>query len=129
MMREQIINTIEKEKIIVIVRGVEKEKLIDTFINKIFVYDDKIKIIYNVNGKEENITLEELESSNFEQHAQPSKEKTNNSWCFSFAVGHPTEMNFPSNTLCCVVDAHTQINLLLSHCPSMWVSQGRASVI
>ena len=28
MMREQIINTIEKEKIIVIVRGVEKEKLI-----------------------------------------------------------------------------------------------------
>ena len=49
-----------------------KAKLIDTFINKIFVYDDKIKIIYNVNGKEENITKEELESSNFEQHAQPS---------------------------------------------------------
>lgn len=37
----------------------------------IFVYDDRIKIIYNVNGKEENITKEELESSNFEQHAQP----------------------------------------------------------
>ena len=36
---------------------------------------------------------------------QPSKEKTNKSWSFSFAVGHPTEMNYPSNTLCCVVDA------------------------
>ena len=48
-----------------------KAKLTDTFINKIFVYDDKIKIIYNVNGEEENITLEELESSSFEQYAQP----------------------------------------------------------
>ena len=28
-----------------------------------------------------------------------------NGWCFSFAVGHPTEMNSPSNTKCCVVDA------------------------
>ncbi len=53
-----------------------KTKQIDTFINKIFVYDDRVKILYNIHGKEENITLEELESSNFEQHAQPSKENT-----------------------------------------------------
>ena len=32
---------------------------------------------------------------------QPTKEKTNISWSFSFAVGHPTEMNYPSNILYC----------------------------
>ena len=29
-----------------------------------------------MNGKEENITLEELDSSNFEQHAQPKRKNT-----------------------------------------------------
>lgn len=30
-----------------------KRKIIDTFINSIYLYDDNIKIIYNANGKEE----------------------------------------------------------------------------
>ena len=49
-------------------------------------------------------------------------------WCFSFAVGHPTEMNYPSNISYCVVDAHTQINLLLSPSPSRQASQSRTSL-
>lgn len=40
-----------------------KRKIIDTFINAIYVSDDDFKIVYNVNGKEETIKLEELESS------------------------------------------------------------------
>lgn len=38
---------------------------------KIYLYDDHLKIIYNINGKDEDISLEELESSNLKQCGQP----------------------------------------------------------
>ena len=47
-----------------------KAKLIDTFIDRIYLYDDHLKIIYNINGKDEDISLEELESSNLKQCGQ-----------------------------------------------------------
>lgn len=50
-----------------------KAKLIDTFIDRIYLYDDHLKIIYNINGKDEDISLEELESSNLKQCGQPTK--------------------------------------------------------
>ena len=50
-----------------------KAKLIDTFTDKIYLYDDHIKIIYNIDGKDEEITLEELGSSNLKQCSQPNK--------------------------------------------------------
>lgn len=40
-----------------------KRKLIDTFINAVYAYDDNFKIIYNGNNKEETIRLEALENS------------------------------------------------------------------
>ena len=45
--------------------------LIETFIGRIYLYDDHLKIIYNIDGKIEEITLEELESSNLTQCGQP----------------------------------------------------------
>lgn len=48
-----------------------KAKLIDTFIGRIYLFDDHIKIIYNIEGKDEEITLEELESSISTQCGQP----------------------------------------------------------
>ncbi|HBN12475.1 MAG TPA: recombinase family protein [Clostridiales bacterium] len=48
-----------------------KRKIIDTFINSIFIYDDYMKIIYNVNGREEVIKLEELESSTLFSDGEP----------------------------------------------------------
>lgn len=50
---------------------VYKSKLIDTFIDRIYLYDNHMKIIYNINGKSEEISLEELESSNLTQCGQP----------------------------------------------------------
>ena len=51
MMREQIINTIEKEKIIVIVRGVEKEKLIP-LAEAMYVGGIRLlEVTYSANGK------------------------------------------------------------------------------
>lgn len=40
-----------------------KRKIIDTFINAIYVYDDHFKIVYNGNNKEETVSLEALEKS------------------------------------------------------------------
>ena len=54
-----------------------KRKLIDTFINSIFVYDDNIKIVYNGYNKEEIISLDEIESSNLISSGAPNKNKTN----------------------------------------------------
>ena len=40
-----------------------KRKIIDTFINAIYVFDDHLKIVYNGNNKEETVSLEALENS------------------------------------------------------------------
>ena len=48
-----------------------KRKIIDTFINAIYVSDDDSKIVNNVNGKEGTIKLEELESSTLFSNGAP----------------------------------------------------------
>lgn len=50
-----------------------KQKIIDTFINAIYLYDDHLKIIYNGNGKEkeEAVTLNELECSTSFESGEP----------------------------------------------------------
>ncbi|MBE6897263.1 MAG: hypothetical protein E7477_09255 [Ruminococcaceae bacterium] len=40
-----------------------KRKIIDTFINAIYVYDDHFKFVYNGNNKEKTVSLEALENS------------------------------------------------------------------
>ena len=49
-----------------------KRKLIDTFVNSIFLYDDRLKIVFNGGAKKEEISLSELESSYSIQAGQPS---------------------------------------------------------
>lgn len=51
-----------------------RRKLIDTFVNSVFLYDDHLKIIYNGKEKEEAVSLEELESSKISQGSQPSRD-------------------------------------------------------
>ena len=50
-----------------------KRKIIDTFINAIYVYDDHLKIIYNGKNKEESVSLEELEGSTLFSSGAPSE--------------------------------------------------------
>ena len=52
-----------------------KQKIIDTFVNAIYVYDDHFKIIYNTNGKEETVTLEELSCSTSISRGEPEKRR------------------------------------------------------
>ena len=49
-----------------------KRKIIDTFINAIYLYDDSMKIVYNANAKEEIVSLEELESSTLFSNGAPN---------------------------------------------------------
>lgn len=63
-----------------------KRKIIDTFINAIYVSDDDFKIVYNVNGKEETIKLEEIESSTLFSNGAPKKEMDNESVHLFFCV-------------------------------------------
>ena len=49
-----------------------KRKIIDTLINSIYLYDDYMKIVYNANGKEEIVSLEELESSTLFSDGAPN---------------------------------------------------------
>lgn len=51
-LREMDISTVEN-----------KQKLIDTFINAVYVYDDKIIISFNVQKNSETLTLEEIKNS------------------------------------------------------------------
>ena len=64
-----------------------KRKIIDTFINAIYVSDDDFKIVYNVNGKEETIKLEELESSTLFSNGAPNSRNPNlfGVWIFLFS--------------------------------------------
>ncbi|SCJ82271.1 Transposase and inactivated derivatives [Anaerotruncus sp. 2789STDY5834896] len=48
-----------------------KRKIIDTFINAIYVFDDHLKIIYNGKNKEECVSLEALEGSNLVSSGAP----------------------------------------------------------
>ena len=54
-----------------------KRKIIDAFINSIYLYDDHMKTVYNANGKEEVVALEDLESSTLFSSGAPNKNKTN----------------------------------------------------
>ncbi len=65
-----------------------KRKIIDTFINAIYLYDDHLKIIYNANGKEETISLAELESSTLFSRGAPNKKASlTDAFLFGFFTG------------------------------------------
>ena len=47
-----------------------REKLIDTFINAIYVFDDNVKIVYNLD-KEETVSIDEIDSSTLFSQSPP----------------------------------------------------------
>ena len=61
--KEQILFGIEKYKKLDLSTREGKQRLIDDFINAIYVYDDRITFTYNYKDGTETITLSELESA------------------------------------------------------------------
>lgn len=54
-----------------------KRRIIDTFVNSVYLYDDKIVITYNFKDGTRTISLEEVENSDLAQNASPSKNRLN----------------------------------------------------
>ncbi len=51
--------------------------LIDTFVNSVYLYDDKIVITYNFKDGTRTTSLDEIENSDLVQNASPSKNRLN----------------------------------------------------
>ncbi len=66
---------------------VYRKEIIDTFVNSVFVYDDKLVLTYNYKDGTETLTLQEIESalsSNLTSMCPPEKRKPTQRVGFSF---------------------------------------------
>ncbi len=72
--QEQFKFALQKFRSIDITDQEGKRKIIDTFINAIYVYDDSFRIIYNGSGKEEAIGKDVLESSSSFSRGAPKRD-------------------------------------------------------
>ena len=55
----------------------ERQRLIDCFINAVYVYDDKIVLVFNYRNGTKTVSLEEVNSSDFEMLSPPKNERPN----------------------------------------------------
>lgn len=53
-----------------------RQRLIDSFVNAVYLYDDKILLTFNYQDGDETISLEEINSSNITGGRPPKKEWT-----------------------------------------------------
>ena len=49
----------------------QRERLIDTFVNAIYLYDDKIKFVFNFKDGAKTVTFDEINSSDLEGFGAP----------------------------------------------------------
>ena len=89
-----------------------KRKLIDTFINSIFVYDDNIKIVYNGYNKEEIISLDEIESSNLISSGAPS-ESNPNRWVALFLSHNTVTKHFLKVWTMVICTCHRPVDICI----------------
>ena len=64
-----------------------KKEIIDTFVNSVFVYDDKLVLTYNHKHGSQTLTLQEIESalsSNLTSMCPPNKRNPNRMVRISF---------------------------------------------
>ena len=69
-----------------------RKENIDTFVNSVFVYDDKLVLTYNYKDGTETLTLQEIESvlsSNLTSMCPPEKGRPPIGWSFFQTVKEP----------------------------------------
>lgn len=71
--REQIAFFLDQYKKTDITDEVQRQRLIDCFVNAVFVYDDKIVMTFNYKDGTKTISLEDVNSSDLEQCSPPEK--------------------------------------------------------
>ena len=80
-----------------------KQRLIDSFVNAVYVYDDKLVLTFNYNEANTTVTLDEVNGSIIECSGAPKsyKSMTCSFFNFSLQTGEPTARS-GSNCLCTV---------------------------
>lgn len=53
----------------------QRQRLIDSFVNAVYVYDDKLILTFNYRDGTETITLQDIEGSDLEALSPPKREK------------------------------------------------------
>lgn len=83
--KEQILFFLNRFRAIDISKPEQRQRLIDSFVNAVYVYDDKIILTFNYKDGTEAITLDDIKGSDLEA-ACPPKRKTRRKSCLSFCV-------------------------------------------
>ena len=87
--KEEIVEWISKYKYGNINDLDYRKEIIDTFVNSVFVYDDKLVLTYNYKDGTETLTLQEIESvlsSNLTSMCPPTKKDHPSGWSFLFGM-------------------------------------------
>ena len=92
MSRDEIVFGIERFAALDVTTHEGRQKLIDGFINSVFLYDDRIVLNFNGTREARTLTLAEVKSSGSADKPQPKKRSTQTEY-FSFF------MHFEAHTL------------------------------
>ena len=87
--KEEIVEWISKYKYGNINDLDYRKEIIDTFVNSVFVYEDKLVLTYNYKDGSETLTLQQIESilsSNLTSMCPPNKKHHPSGWCFLFGM-------------------------------------------
>jgi hypothetical protein len=71
--KEQFLSVLRNFSLIDIKNQDGQRKIIDTFINSIYAYEDYFKIVYNGTEKEEIVSLKEIQSSTLFSEGEPTE--------------------------------------------------------
>ena len=81
--KEQFLRVLRNFSLIDIKNQDGQRKIIDTFINSIYAYEDCFRIVYNGTEKEEIVSLKEIQSSTLFSEGEPEKSTCNLQVLFS----------------------------------------------
>ena len=74
--REQILFFLQRFRAVDPTKQEQRQRLIDSFVNAVYVYDDKIILTFNYQDGTETITLDDINGSDLEASAPPEKKDT-----------------------------------------------------
>ena len=112
--KEEIVEWISKYKYGNINDLDYRKEIIDTFVNSVFVYDDKLVLTYNYKDGTETLTLKEIESvlsSNLTSMCPPNKRNPNvfpTGSAFGFFI-------LPQDSICCAIAVGKRLSNLLPY--------------
>ena len=75
--REQILFFLQRFRAIDTTKQEQRQRLIDSFVNAVYVYDDKIILTFNYQDGTETITLDDINGSDLEASTPPVQDNPN----------------------------------------------------